>query len=67
MVEADPQVFPQESTSRICLVNTFFSGCTGRKIASRIREQEYEQLYERLGVRFQNYTLLLSPDTSLIC
>ncbi len=48
MVEADPQVFPQESTSRICLVNTFFSGCWKKKFASRIREQEYEQLYERL-------------------
>ncbi|GAK56799.1 ribonuclease 3 2 [Candidatus Vecturithrix granuli] len=28
------------------------------KFAARIREQEYEQLYERLGYRFQNYTLL---------
>lgn len=28
------------------------------RFAARIREQEYEQLYERLGYRFQNYTLL---------
>ena len=28
------------------------------KFASRIRPEDYEELYERLGYRFQNYTLL---------
>lgn len=35
-----------------------FPDALEEKFASRIREQEYEQLYERLGYRFQNYTLL---------
>jgi ribonuclease III len=44
----------QESVSSI----PSFPDDLEEKFASRIREQEYEQLYERLGYRFQNYTLL---------
>ncbi len=44
----------QESVSSI----PSFPDALEEKFASRIREQEYEQLYERLGYRFQNYTLL---------